>query len=170
MGRRVIQLTVTISFLIASPVFAQEVPRFEWRAAHLRDAGLKLTERISLSGERVLLAFQYQPRSPALRTLQWGGAGAIGGGLLGFVIGGLMNGAASGSLDEALTFADAIGRRGTPDPDHPCFDKNCALIGAGIGAGAGFVIGAIAGATTAPRAAGGRRRPQPPPLCSGSQR
>ncbi len=104
------------------------------------------------------------------RTLEWALGGAIFGGLGGLLIGGLMNGAASGSLDEALTFADAIGRRGTPDPDHPCFDKNCALIGAGIGAGAGFVIGAIAGATTAPRAAGGRRRPQPPPLCSGRQR
>ncbi len=37
--RRVIQLTVTISFLTVSPLFAQELARLEWRAIQFPDAG-----------------------------------------------------------------------------------------------------------------------------------
>ncbi len=73
--------------------------------------------------------------SRVLNALQGGGIGAFIGGLLGFVYGGLENSEASGGFWWIF-----------PDPDHYCFDKNCALTGFAIGAGVGFVLGVTIGA------------------------
>ncbi len=72
--------------------------------------------------------------SRVINALKGGGIGAFIGGILGFLYGGLENFDASGGFP------------GFPDPDHPCFDKNCALTGFAIGAGVGFVLGATIGA------------------------
>ena len=78
-----------------------------------------------------------QQSSRVLNALVYGAIGAAVLGTVGFVVGGVMNLDASGEILEGFDL---------PDPDHPCFDKNCALTGFAIGAGVGFVLGATIGA------------------------
>jgi len=60
-----------------------------------------------------------------------GAVGAVGGGMVGFLVGGAMN--FDEGVESNAPFAE-------PATDHPCFEKNCAQIGAAIGAAAGFVL------------------------------
>ena len=148
--RHVIQLTLTISFLTVSPLSAQELPRFEWQAAHFRDAGL------TLSGRSSLLDTHPAGEPPAFEDWPVGARMAIGA-VLGAALGG-----AAGAI--VVGFGQILG----PCPDAgPCegnfqdFGK-AMRIGVGIGAGVGFVVGAVVAGVMATReTGGGRRRPQP---------
>ena len=70
-------------------------------------------------------------------VVRTGVSGAVTFGILGFLVGGVMN-----------IRAD-IGKDLGEATSHPCFDKNCARSGAAIGAAAGFVLGAALGAVSA---------------------
>ena len=71
-----------------------------------------------------------------------GAVGAVGGGMVGFLVGGAMN------FDEGVESNAPLAE---PATDHPCFEKNCAQIGAAIGAAAGFVLGVLFDAALAKR-------------------
>ena len=82
--------------------------------------------------------------STLVSVVRTGAEVAVMGGVAGFLVGGVMNIAAGVSSIESQLGHD----RST---DHPCGDKNCAQIGAVIGAAAGFVLGAAFGAVSAGR-------------------
>jgi len=74
--------------------------------------------------------------SMLVSVVRAGAVGALMGGVAGFLMGGAMN------FDEGVESNAPLAE---PATDHPCFEKNCAQIGAAIGAAAGLVLGAAFG-------------------------
>jgi len=115
--RRVIQLTVTISFLTVSPIIGQELPRPQWQAMHFRDAGLTLTGKTTLSEG----SSSFKDWPVGVRVAVGGVVGAGAGALVGGFF--------------ALDWSQTRGGR-----TAKCFETSCALIGAAVGGGAGAVL------------------------------
>ena len=147
--RRVIQLTVTISFLTVSPLFGQEVSTLKWRAVHFRDGRLKLTGSAPLLDERsaVPRSFEDWPRLAQVGVWSIVGAGTFGGGTA-LLLGVIWVAGCQTCDDEFLS--------------HKFTDTEVTFGAAiAIAAGVGFVTGGILGALNTRETGGGRRRPQP---------
>ena len=140
---RVIQLTVTISLLTASPLFAQEMPTLEWRAVHFTDAGLTYSGSTTLTGDPT-------PQSPDKGWPLW--ANVVGGAVLGAAT---LAGVTTVTLGliylQCEVRCDGFFNQNIRDTDVT-FGGVIA-----IAAGVGFVAGGILGAFI-PRETGGRRR------------
>jgi len=120
---RTVPVVAALLLLTASPLIAQELPRFEWRAFHFREAGLTYSGKPPLQD-----TLSTAPASSPLgRRIRRGFLWAVPGLLIGGIAGALVD----------------CDRLSCPSSNTLCRERNCTVIGALIGAGAGFVAGAI---------------------------